>query len=417
MKKENRHFLLYSLLLAFVFLAVCSKSSFLYPFNDWYDANDFLTLGKGMLHASRSLPGSVRAERLHSVCGPRPLCPCSGPAFLGVYFLEVGALTCFLYHMSKIIRLYLRPAAAYGILPVLCALLLSAESFCQGDSAEELCAALLAVTLYHTLAYFREYQGRPMPYGILLIDSVLAGCILWVKYTLLGFHLSYMAMLFFLCVKDRKLLRGIKSCFVFLGGMAVPTVPVLLYFAGNHALGNLFQVYFYNNIFLYDSEKSAGIASLLLTILLRTGDTFLRNIQFSVFTILGVAGFLLSRRFLSGRGKIVLAAEAILLAFFVYTGSNFPYYGYIFSIFPVLGFVALEAASVPFWKNCPETACCPRPWAAISRKCCRRRCWRSSVSYLLIIKAPTPRISANPRTAWCSISSQPSSTKANSLPC
>lgn len=218
-----------------------------------------------------------------------PLIP--GPAFLGVYFLEVGALTCFLYHMSKIIRLYLRPAAAYGILPVLCALLLSAESFCQGDSAEELCAALLAVTLYHTLAYFREYQGRPMPYGILLIDGVLAGCILWVKYTLLGFHLAYMAMLFFLCVKDRKLLRGIKSCFVFLGGMEVPTVPVLLYFAGNHALGNLFQVYFYNNIFLYDSEKSAGIASLLLTILLRTGDTFLRNIQFSVFTILGVARF------------------------------------------------------------------------------------------------------------------------------
>ena len=360
MKKENRHFLLYSLLLAFVFLAVCSKSSFLYPFNDWYDANDFLTLGKGMLH------GLVPYRDLYEQKGPilyaaHALCALiPGPAFLGVYFLEVGALTCFLYHMSKIIRLYLRPAAAYGILPVLCALLLSAESFCQGDSAEELCAALLAVTLYHTLAYFREYQGRPMPYGILLIDGVLAGCILWVKYTLLGFHLAYMAMLFFLCVKDRKLLRGIKSCFVFLGGMAVPTVPVLLYFAGNHALGNLFQVYFYNNIFLYDSEKSAGIASLLLTILLRTGDTFLRNIQFSVFTILGVAGFLLSRRFLSGRGKIVLAAEAILLAFFVYTGSNFPYYGYIFSIFPVLGFVALGSGIGSLLEKLPRKDLLPQ---------------------------------------------------------
>lgn len=64
MKKENRHFLLYSLLLAFVFLAVCSKSSFLYPFNDWYDANDFLTLGKGMLH------GLVPYRDLYEQKGP-----------------------------------------------------------------------------------------------------------------------------------------------------------------------------------------------------------------------------------------------------------------------------------------------------------------------------------------------------------
>ena len=67
MKKENRHFLLYSLLLAFVFLAVCSKSSFLYPFNDWYDANDFLTLGKGMLH------GLVPYRDLYEQKGPIPV--------------------------------------------------------------------------------------------------------------------------------------------------------------------------------------------------------------------------------------------------------------------------------------------------------------------------------------------------------
>ena len=91
-----------------------------------------------------------------------------------------------------------------------------------------------------------------------------------------------------------------------------------------------------------------------------TGDTVLRNIQFSVFTILGVAGFLLSRRFLSGRGKIVLAAEAILLAFFVYTGSNFPYYGYIFSIFPVLGFVALGSGIGSLLEKLPRKDLLPQ---------------------------------------------------------
>ena len=39
---------LYCLLAAFVVLTICTKSSFLYPFNDWVDANCFFTVGKSM---------------------------------------------------------------------------------------------------------------------------------------------------------------------------------------------------------------------------------------------------------------------------------------------------------------------------------------------------------------------------------
>lgn len=42
--------LLFSLLAAGAALAVCSKSSFLYPLNDWVDVNCFFTVGRGMLH-------------------------------------------------------------------------------------------------------------------------------------------------------------------------------------------------------------------------------------------------------------------------------------------------------------------------------------------------------------------------------
>ena len=37
-------------LAAFVMILLCSKSSPLYPMNDWVDVNCFFTVGRGMLH-------------------------------------------------------------------------------------------------------------------------------------------------------------------------------------------------------------------------------------------------------------------------------------------------------------------------------------------------------------------------------
>ena len=46
------------MLIAALVLVWCSKSSPLYAFNDWMDANIFFTMGKSMLHG-RVLPGCV----------------------------------------------------------------------------------------------------------------------------------------------------------------------------------------------------------------------------------------------------------------------------------------------------------------------------------------------------------------------
>ena len=368
LKKEQKHLLIYCALLSLLFLAVCSQSSFLYPLNDWYDANDFLTMGKGILHGF--VPYRDLYEQkgpilyfLHSICALVP-----GPHFFGVYLLEAGAFTVFLYYAAKLILLYLPPRAAYWILPALSGLLLSSESFCQGDSAEELCAALLMVCLYDTMEYFtRSYPG-PIPYRKLFTNGLLAGVIFWIKYTLLGLHLAFMAVLFFLYLKRKKYRRSAASCLVFLAGMALPAVPVLIYFAFHGALSDLMQVYFYNNIFLYDSQKSSGIFSLVLTIFLRIGDTFFRNLQFSLFTVIGVLAFLLTGRFLScAAGKLMLLLEAGFLAFFIYTGSNFPYYGYILCIFPVLGFIAIGALAEFLTGKCRQLPS-PREMAETIRR-------------------------------------------------
>ena len=53
LSRLNRCFflrLLFACLASYSVLAVCSKSSFLYPMNDWVDVNCFFTVGRGILH-------------------------------------------------------------------------------------------------------------------------------------------------------------------------------------------------------------------------------------------------------------------------------------------------------------------------------------------------------------------------------
>ena len=50
MRKRDAMIFLYCMLAAFACLAVCSKSSPLYPINDWTDANAYFSCGKGMLN-------------------------------------------------------------------------------------------------------------------------------------------------------------------------------------------------------------------------------------------------------------------------------------------------------------------------------------------------------------------------------
>ena len=42
--------ILFCFVVSFIGLMLCSKNSFLYPFNDWVDLNAFFTVGRGIKH-------------------------------------------------------------------------------------------------------------------------------------------------------------------------------------------------------------------------------------------------------------------------------------------------------------------------------------------------------------------------------
>ena len=96
-KKTIPFELFFILLTAFVTILICSKSSPLYPINDWVDANCYMTVGRGMLH------GSMPYRDLFEHKGPliymlhAAAALISDNSFLGVFLSEIVLCFLFLY--------------------------------------------------------------------------------------------------------------------------------------------------------------------------------------------------------------------------------------------------------------------------------------------------------------------------------
>ena len=113
-------------------------------------------------------------------------------SFLGVFFLEIISVGLFLFAGYRTLNLYGAKRAALLGLPVVAALVLSSVSFQQGDSAEELCLPMLAWSLFTLLQWLRKGAPGRMATGQLLFNGFLGGCVLWVKFTMLGFYAPWL---------------------------------------------------------------------------------------------------------------------------------------------------------------------------------------------------------------------------------
>ncbi len=249
----------YCLLIAAGCLLVCSKSSPLYPINDWSDANIYFSMGKGMAR------GQVIYRDLYDHKGPllygvHALCAMASPlSFLGVWVLEVLCLAAFLGSLYGHLRLYGAGKGALLALPLGAALVAASYAFQQGDSAEELCLPLVSFSLLWLLRYLKEKAPGPMPARTALACGVLCGCVLWTKFTMLGLHLAWILVAFGVQARAGRW-KNAWRCFLWYGaGIALATLPWVLYFGAKGAVGDWLKTYLYDNLFLYSGGEAAGL--------------------------------------------------------------------------------------------------------------------------------------------------------------
>lgn len=246
----------YCLLLSTIFLLIATKSSPLYPFNDWVDANVSFTIGKGMMHGKvlyRDL-FDQRGPLFYFIYGLGYLI--SHTDFLGVYILEVVSFAIFLFFCSKIITLYLDKSYLFVALPLIAGTVLNLDAFAHGGSPEEFSLPLLTFSLYYLLRYFKEVYPKDIPDHWIFINGIVAGCILWIKYSFLGFWIGWMVSILLGLLVQKDFKKIVKSAGVYLLGMAAATVPWILYFGVNNAIRDWFQSYFVINLTAYSQPMS-----------------------------------------------------------------------------------------------------------------------------------------------------------------
>ncbi len=338
--------LLVCLLASTALLLLCSQSSPLYPTNMWVDANCLLTVGRAMR------AGSVLYRDIYEQKGPtlyllHALAACiSDTDFFGVFLLEVLSLTATLCAACRLLRrrLTLPLSLAGGVL--LGTAMLVSSAFAQGDSAEEFCLPLLMGALLIAVCEY-ERDIEPMRPSRLFVCGLLAGGVATIKYTMLGQFIGLCAVEGVLALRRGGPARALSSAGAFLTGMAAPVALWSAYFAANHALGDAFTAYVYNNTMLYDGGSSSmGWASF---------PAYLRdNALWVLPAALGLLHMALRRGLPSAARAAVLAMAAGQLAAVCLLGRVWPYCPLALSVFAVFGLGALLA-----W--------CARPGRRLSR--------------------------------------------------
>ena len=325
--------LIWSILSAFAVLLICSKSSPLYPTNDWVDVQCFFTVGRGILQ------GKMPYLDLYEQKGPvlyllfAAAALDSSGGFLGVFLLETVCVGLFLFEGARIAALFLREdsPSLYWLPPVMALCCCLCPAFCHGGSAEEL--FLPAAAAFLRLALKALGEDRALRRGEAFACGVLAALALWVKYTCCGLFAGGAAALlvwYLVSGRGRKLWEALL--FSLLGLLAV-SAPLLAWFALRGALSPLWEAYFLNNLTAYAASQGARHAPPIQAIL--------SNWLWSLPAALGCLWLLLRRQ--RNRGQALFALlSAAALGFATYlNGRTYPYYALILCCFSPLGWAAL----------------------------------------------------------------------------
>ena len=344
-------------------LLLCSKSSPLFVLNDWMDANIFFTMGKSMF-SGKVLYRDVfdhKGPVLYFIYGIGWLLDHTG--FTGVFLLEVASFAAFLgFSLRTVSLLAAKPVhPAWAVLPA--AAIAAGRAFSHGGSAEEFLLPFLAAALYGLLKIVCEDRSMPLP--AVVGQGFLAGCALWLKYTVLGYYLVWVVMLAAVYLRRGLRRKLLQSCGAYLGGMALATLPWVVYFGLHGALADWFTAYFYDNLFLY-SGNGGGAVALVQHFWWAVRDALPGAVLLVLFLLWAVVAH---RRAAAG-AVCVLAAGLGLTSLM---GGYLVYYGLVLSVFVPLGLVPLVCFAQ---RPLPSGLRMAAPWMGVTAACVV--CWFGS---------------------------------------
>ena len=339
---QNRKWLtgIYLVAAAALLLMLASRSSFLYPCNDWNDANSYFSVGKALFNGKMPYRDvfDQKGMYLYFFYGLAYLI--SHTTFAGVFLMEIILASFDLWGIYRILKLFLKESTALVLTPVALAASFTSYSFYWGGSAEEVCMPFLIWGLYLSLDYFKNtYPQKTMDAKTLFVSGLLAGMVANIKFTVLGFFFAWMMCVAFSFLAKKDLKGAVRACLIFLLGMLVPFIPWIIYFAINHGLYEWYWGYVYINVFVYSNlnGEGPGIGERIYTLAKLLYWVIRQNMIYFAFVIPGVAYLVLRKG-----AEWLERFNILVLCFFLFLGiyiggSELPYYALPLSVFTVLG--------------------------------------------------------------------------------
>lgn len=324
--------------ISFLLMLLLTRSSFLYPYNNWDDSNSYFSMGKSMFH------GILIYRDIFDQKGPYlyflyGLCSLvSGTTFRGVFLMEILLGAADLLLIGRILKLFCRPQTAAFLSPILLACMCASKSFYWGGCAEEICLPFLLFPLYVLLRTLQHNRRTGFSPRDVFLSGLCCGFVFCVKFTLMGFFLGFALSVILTCRSFREFA---KLAGWFLLGTLLPFVPWMIYFGITGGLDDWYRVYIYTNVFLYSdfganshgasaSQKIYDLAKLLYWLILD-------NLQYFIFVIAGLLWMLL-RKGASFAERIAPALMFALTFLFIYIGgAHLPYYAFPLTAFAVTG--------------------------------------------------------------------------------
>lgn len=237
------------LLLASILITLFSCCSWIYPLQPSDDASVFMTVGKSMLS------GKLLYTEVNDHKGPLLLflyewaAALSSRTFIGIYLLEILCAFGFLTCSYKVMRLFARHGISLIATCLVGVLTYTSDFMCYGDSIEELSLPILLYIFYKTLRYAK--LGELPKNGESFLIGIGMAAIFWMKFTILAMCVGALVATLVIAWRRSQMMPLLQCLSWMIAGAAGLTASVLLYFVihGNEA--DLYQSYFYLNIFQY----------------------------------------------------------------------------------------------------------------------------------------------------------------------
>lgn len=327
-------------LISTIFFFIFGLNSPIYTFNSENDYNWFITMGHGLVK------GKLPYRDLFEQKGPITYfvtafcCLFENPNFT-MLWIEIFTMSLFFFFTYRIAHKRLN--TFYSLLSITIMAVLIFTSWCRTRSAAVVEEFILPIYAYFLLCWLEFLLEKKDWNWIRALSLGLCfGIILWVKYTLVYFMLVPMLIWLVQNLREKKYRTLVLNLLLMIVGVIVITLPNVIFFAVNHALGDLIHVYFILNLTAYGTTDA-------LTVLCSFGVFFVVGPLILFFIIWGVVRFAI-KYWHQHIGWLLLISFLVTFALLVWSARDSAYYYIGVLPYAIIGIVDLLDTISPKFK-------------------------------------------------------------------